>query len=100
MHDLRDVGGTKGGLGHFLIGFALLCVGGYLLMDRVSVHGGYWSFFGSAQSSFGVTLIPLLIGIAMLFYNGRSAFGWFLTGGGMLVLFAGVIANLQIHFRA
>src|SRR5688572_6082696 len=99
MHDLRDVGGTKGGLGYFLFGFALLCVGGYLLMDRVSVHGGYWQFFGSAQTSFGVTLIPLLLGVGMLFYNGASKAGWFLTVAGLLILFAGVIANLQIHFR-
>lgn len=100
MHDLRDVGGTKGGLRSFLFGFVLLCVGGYLLLDRVSVHGGYWSWFGSAGSSFGVTLIPLLIGIGMLFYNGKSLLGWLLTGGGALVIFAGVIANLQIHFRS
>jgi hypothetical protein len=100
MHDLRDVGGTKGGLLPFVIGFALLCVGGYLLLDRVSVHGGYWSWFGSAQSSFGVTLIPLLIGVGMLFYDGKAVLGWFLAGGGALVMFAGIIANLQIHFRS
>jgi hypothetical protein len=99
MHDLRDVGGTRGGLGMFLFGAALMVVGGYLLMDRVSVHGGYWSWFGSSGSSFGVTLIPLLIGIGMLFYHGRSIIGWLLTGGGLAVLFAGIIANLQIHFR-
>jgi hypothetical protein len=100
MHDLRDVGGTKGGLPSFLLGFALLCVGGYLLLDRVSVHGGYWSWFGSEGGSFGVTLIPLLIGIGMLFYNGKSLLGWLLAGGGALVIFAGIIANLQIHFRS
>jgi hypothetical protein len=100
MHDLRDVGGTKGGLPRFVLGFALLCVGGYLLLDRVTVSGGYWSWFGSAQSSFGITLLPLLLGIGMLFYNGKSVLGWFLAGGGALVLFAGIIANLQIYFRA
>jgi hypothetical protein len=100
MHDLRDVGGTKGGLPAFLVGFALLCVGGYLLLDRVSVHGGYWSWFGSAGGSFGITLIPLLIGIGMLFYDGKSVLGWVLAGAGALVIFAGIISNLQIHFRA
>ncbi len=100
MHDVRDVGGTKGGLGLFILGFALLVVGGYLLLDRVTVHGGYWSWFGSAQSSFGVTLIPLLLGIGVLFYDGKSPIGWVLAGSGALVLFAGIIANLQIHFRA
>jgi hypothetical protein len=100
MHDLRDVGGTKGGLLSFLLGFALLCVGGYLLLDRVSVYGGYWSWFGSTGSSFGVTLIPLLIGIGLLFYDGKSVLGWLLSAGGALVIFAGIIANLQIHFRS
>jgi hypothetical protein len=99
MHDLRDVGGTRGGLGMFVFGLALSVVGGYLLMDRVSVHGGYWSWFGSSQSSFGVTLIPLLLGIGMLFYSGKSIVGWVLTSGGLLVIFAGIISNLQIHFR-
>jgi uncharacterized protein len=100
MHDLRDVGGTQGGLATFLLGLALLIVGGYLLMDRVSVHGGYWNWFGSSQSSFGVTLLPLLIGIGVLFYNGKSLLGWFLAGAGALIILAGVIANLQIHFQS
>jgi hypothetical protein len=32
----NDVGGTSGGLGHFLIGFAMACIGGYLLTNQVS----------------------------------------------------------------
>jgi hypothetical protein len=32
-----DVGGTPGGLSHFLIGFAMTCIGGYLLSNQVSV---------------------------------------------------------------
>ncbi|MEY4551291.1 MAG: hypothetical protein RL685_7486 [Pseudomonadota bacterium] len=100
MHDLRDVGGTKGGLLTFLCGFALLCVGGYLFLDRVSVYGGYWSWFGSTGGSFGVTLLPLLIGIGLLFYDARSVLGWLLAAGGALVIFAGIIANLQVHFRS
>lgn len=99
MHDLRDVGGTKGGFGLFLIGLGLAIVGGYLLLDRVSVTGGYWSFGGSAGSSFGITLIPMLIGLGMLFYDGKSILGWILSLGGLAVIFAGIIANLQIHFH-
>jgi hypothetical protein len=36
----------------------------------------------------------------MLFYDAKSVLGWLLAGGGALVIFAGIIANLQIHFRA
>src|SRR5688572_781242 len=101
MHDLRDVGGTKGGLVHFIIGLVMAVIGGYLLLDRVTVHGGFWNYgFGSSGTSFGITLIPLLFGVAMLFYNGKSVLGWILTSAGALIIFAGIIANLSIHFHA
>lgn len=99
MHDLRDVGGSPGGLGTFLFGLGLAVAGGYLLLDRVTVSGGYWGWFGSSQNSFGITLIPLVIGIGILFYDGRSLPGMVLAYGGLLVVVAGVIANLRIHFE-
>jgi hypothetical protein len=94
---MSDVGGTPGGLGHFLLGFAMACVGGYLLLNQVMVVGSYWFFHGS--SAFGITLLPLLFGIGMLFWNGRSALGWLLTVGGTLFILAGVVANMHIYFQ-
>lgn len=99
MHDLRDVGGSPGGLGTFLLGLGLAIVGGYLLLDRVTVTGGYWGWFGTYGSSFGVTLIPLVIGIGLLFFDGRSLVGNLLAWGGLLIIVAGVIANMRIHFE-
>ena len=93
---LRDVGGTPGGLGSFLIGLVLACLGGYLLTNQVVVTGSYWNFYGT--NSFGITLLPMLIGVALLFWNGRSVFGWLLTVAGGLIILAGVIANLHIYF--
>ncbi len=95
--NLSDVGGTPGGLGDFLIGFAMACIGGYLLSNQVSVVGSYWSFYGT--STFGITLIPMLIGIGMMFFNGRSVIGWLLTVAGALFILAGVIANMHIYFQ-
>jgi hypothetical protein len=94
---LNDVGGTPGGLGEFLIGFVMACVGAYLLTNQVTVAGSYWNFGGA--NTFGITLIPMLIGIALLFWNGRSPGGWILTAGGALFILAGVIANLHIYFQ-
>ena len=96
-HRLSDVGGTSGGLGHFLIGFVMTCLGGYLLTNQVTVTGAYWNFYG--HSTFGITLIPMLFGIALLFWNGRSVIGWLLTAAGALFVVAGVIANLHIYFQ-
>lgn len=96
-HSLTDVGGTSGGLGSFLLGFAMTCLGGYLLSNQVMVGSSYWNFYGG--STFGITLIPMLFGIGMLFFNGRSTIGWFLTAAGALFILAGVIANLHIYFQ-
>ncbi|HLI83087.1 MAG TPA: hypothetical protein VKV17_04170 [Bryobacteraceae bacterium] len=93
---LRDVGGTPGGLGSFIIGLILASIGGYLLTSQVTVTSSYWTFYGT--STFGITLVPMLIGVAMLFWNGRSALGWLLTLAGGLFILAGVIANLHIFF--
>lgn len=71
-------------------------VGGYLLLNQVVVHSGFWSFFGGR--SFGITLIPFLFGIGFLFYNARSIPGWVLTVGGFLIIVTGIIANMQIFF--
>ena len=94
---LGDVGGTPGGLGSFVLGFVLVCLGGYFLSNQVSVVGSYWNFWGAG--SFGITLIPLLLGVGLLFWNARSLFGWVLTAAGALFIFAGVLANMRIYFR-
>lgn len=76
-------------------------VGGYLLFHQVQVSGGYWNWsgLGGAGRSFGITLLPLLFGIGILFVNGKSFAGRFLTGAGALIIVVGVIANLDIQFQ-
>jgi hypothetical protein len=94
-------GGTPGGIGEFLLGVLVATVGFYLLFSHVQVHSSYWNFFGAggAGRSFGVTLVPLLFGIGILFVNGRSVPGWILTVGGLLLILAGILVNLDIYFR-
>ena len=99
--DIRNPGNTPGGARAFLLGLIMIIVGGYLLLDQVQVHGGYWYFgwIGGYGRSFGITLLPLLFGIGILFYDGRSFAGRFLVGAGALIILTGIIANLDIHFR-
>src|SRR5712692_2962006 len=89
-------GGTSGGLGSFLLGFVMAVAGGYLFLHRVTVWGSSWRLFGT--SGFGISLIPLLFGVFLLFTNGRSIAGWLLTIAGMVIIFAGVISHLDIFF--
>ena len=93
----RGAGGTPGGIGTFLLGLTMVVAGGYLLLQQVTVSSGYWQLWG--MSGFGLSLVPLLLGIALLFFDGRSISGWLLTGAGVLIIFVGIIAQLQIFFR-
>jgi hypothetical protein len=92
-------GGTPGGGGSFLAGLVMMGVGIYMVFDRVTVHTSFWRFFGGAQTSFGVTLLPLLAGVGFLAFNGKSFLGWLLAGGGMVLILVGVLMNLDIYFQ-
>ena len=75
----------------------MVVAGGYLLLTRVTVVGGGWRFYG--YDAFGLSLVPLLIGIGMLFFKGRSIAGWLLATAGALIILAGIIANLHVYFQ-
>jgi hypothetical protein len=92
-------GGTPGGLGEALVGLVMMAIGVYLVFDRVTVHTSFWRFYGSTGTSFGITMLPLLIGIGVLFFNGRSMIGWVLTAAGVVLILVGVLMNLDIYFR-
>jgi len=97
MSEFRGAGGTEGGIGMFLIGFVMAVAGGYLLTSQVTVTSGSWHLWG--YNAFGLSLLPFVIGIAFLFFNGKSPVGWVLTIAGAVILFVGIIANLDIYFR-
>lgn len=93
----RGAGGTPGGLGTFALGAAMIIGGGYLLLQQVTVTTGFWQIGG--YNAFGLSLLPLLIGIGVLFFDGRSAIGWLLTLAGALVILLGILLHLQLFFR-
>jgi len=90
-------GGTPGGIGLFLCGFALSVVGGWLLMNQVTVTGGAWALWG--HDTFGISLIPFIVGVGFIFFDGKSVIGWLLLLAGLLIILAGVIVNLRIYFQ-
>ena len=97
MNDIRGAGGTEGGIGTFFLGFVMAVAGGWLLTNQVTVTTGFWHLWGF--NSFGLSLLPFVVGVAFLFFDGRSIVGWVLTIAGAVIIFAGIIANLEIYFR-
>src|SRR5262249_60815226 len=92
----QGAGGTSGGLGSFFLGLIMTVAGGYLLTNQVIVSSGAWYWWG--YNAFGLSLLPLLLGIGLLFFNGRSLPGWFLTVAGTVVIFVAILAHLEIYF--
>jgi len=94
----KGAGGTKGGVGEFLLGFAMAVAGGYLLTGRVTVTSGSWQMWG--VNAFGLSLLPLVFGVGILFFNGKSILGWLLTFAGAVIILAGIITHLDILFQS
>ena len=97
IDDLKNVGGTPGGLWEFLLGLAMAVAGGYMLISRVTVTSGFWNWGG--YNTFGLSLVPLIFGIGIVFFNGKSIVGWLLVFVGSVIILAGMIMNLQIYFQ-
>ncbi|MCC7309320.1 MAG: hypothetical protein IT173_17295 [Acidobacteria bacterium] len=97
LDDLRSPGGTPGGVFEFVIGLAMTISGGYLLISRVIVTSGFWYWGG--YNTFGLSLIPLIIGIALVFFNGKSIIGWLLIFASVIIIGSGILMNLQIYFQ-
>ncbi len=95
--EARGAGGTSGGIGLFLFGLGMAIAGAYLLAQQVTVTSNYWHLWG--YNAFGFSLIPLILGIGLLFFNGRSILGWLLTFGGAIIIFVGILTNLDVYFR-
>ncbi len=93
----RGAGGTRGGVGEFLLGLGMSVAGAYLLTQRVTVTSGYWTLWG--YNAFGLSLLPLLFGVGLLFFNGKSVAGWLLTFAGVVIILVGVVANLGVYFQ-
>jgi hypothetical protein len=94
---IRGAGGTQGGIGEFFVGLAMAVAGAYLITNRVVVASGFWALWG--YNMFGLSLVPLIIGIGILFFNGKSIGGWLLVGIGVVIIFTGILVNLHIYLQ-
>ena len=84
-------------MGEFLIGLGMAVAGAYLLASNVTVTSGWWTVWG--YNAFGLSLLPLIFGIGLLFFDGKSKAGWLLLFAGTVIIFVGIIMNLHLYFQ-
>jgi len=108
MSPIKGAGGTPGGIGSFFLGFLMMCVGFYMLLQSIVVTPWFgvgmglfhFAMFGGGFSlTSGMILIPLIFGVGMIFFNGRNLIGWALAVGSLAALIVGVITSIHFVFR-
>lgn len=107
---MRGAGGTSGGIGEFLLGFVMMCGGFYLLLQNITVrsHFGFGTALfrlggaegGGLAVTTGMILVPLIIGVFLIFYNARNYIGWALAVASLSGMLFGVVSSLQINLRS
>lgn len=93
---IRGAGGTSGGIGQFFLGLGLTGAGLFMFLNRVSVTSNFASLWGG---HLGLLLLPLGLGLALLFFSAKSLLGWLLTIGTLGLVFVSILANLTFYFQ-
>ena len=76
----------------FFIGVAMACAGGCVssfMVPGINYH----------MNTFGLSLLPFIIGVGFLFFDGKSILGWVLSVGGLAMIFVGILMSLHIYFQ-
>jgi len=84
-----------------LSGLALFILGMFLISQNTIVSTGYFfgGVFGGFNPPFGLLLLPVIIGVILLFTMKRKIWGWILIATGLVTILAGVLMSLRIVFR-
>ena len=86
-------------MAEILVGLALFGAGFFMVTHNTVLYSGFTlaNFIGFTPP-FGVVLLPLLIGIGVLFYDDKSLIGWGLSAFGIMIIILGIIMGLRIVF--
>ncbi len=95
--DMRNAGRS---FVYFLVGMALMAGGLFLIFQNTVISTNFTliDILGFTPPT-GVIIIPLLLGIGILFFNGKSWLGWLLTILGLVTIVLGIIMGLRMYFK-
>lgn len=101
---MQGAGGTNGGSGQFFLGLVMMCGGFYMLLSSVIVSstfglGSRLFGIGGVGITGGIILVPLVLGIVMIFYNARNYLGWLVAVASFFAMVFGVISSVSLDLR-
>ena len=96
----NNEGKAQNELLQFFMGFLLFGGGLYWVFNSFTVSSswgsGYWGI-GNFRMPMGTMLIPLLIGIGLLFFLDKKAIGGFVCALGVLVILISLVTSIFFH---
>lgn len=89
----------KGNILTFFVGIIVFLIGVYMIFQNTIISTGFsLTRMLGFTPNFGIVLLPLLIGIIVLFFNPHNILGWFLIIVGILIILIGILMGLRITF--
>ena len=88
----------------FFVGLLMLAGGLLMIFQNISVtsswgNGGYFFSLGRFNFSNGLIMLPLIIGIGMLFTMKKKLVGWIVLAIGVVIVLLSVLLTTSIHWR-
>lgn len=84
----------------FILGLILMIIGVIMVFKNTYVGVPRMSTFWGTGLPKGIATLPLLIGIAIIFFSHRSKIGWSVVVVGIIVLMIQIILSVNIIFSA
>lgn len=90
------------GLLSFFVGLLMLAGGLFMIFNNLTVTSSWGNHFfhiGSFNIPNGMVMLPIVIGIAMLFLMERKVFGWIVVAIGVVIVLLSILLSTQIYWR-
>lgn len=85
---------------HLFLGIIIIGIGLFLLLQQTDVTMSFGSFrLWNIGIPSGLIVVPLLVGVVMLFYNPKSIVAKIVTALGAVIIVAAIIMSTTIRFR-
>lgn len=88
----------------FFVGLLMLGGGLFMIFQNIEVssswgYGGYFFRIGSFGLPNGLIMLPIVIGIAMLFLMDKKIFGWVVLSIGIVIVLLSVMMTTHLRWR-
>lgn len=87
----------------FFVGLLMFGAGLFMIFQNLVVTSswgsGYIFHIGSFNLPNGMVMLPLIIGIAMLFLMDRKIYGWIVVALGIVIILAAVLMSVRLYWR-